>query len=420
MLMRDLTITAILILVAAAVAALAMWTEPDSAIPTALSDQGQLFFPAFTDVMACKALEIIAYDEATATAKPFKVEFRGKRWSLPSHFNYPADAQNRLAKTAAALMDVRKETVRSDSATDHPDLGVVDPLDTKVSSLAGRGKRVTFRDGEGKVLADFILGKSVEGKPGYRFIRIPGQKRTYAVKTEAEPSANFEDWIETDLLKLSAADVPKVTVNNYSINEQMGTLDNMERTVLAKEKDKWRANGSNVRQPAVDALLSALDDLRIVNVAQKPPALTKDLKTAEGITMSMDSILSLRQKGFFVTPTGQLLSNEGEIVVETHKGLVYTLRFGEIAPGQPGAVQAETRPGESAAGGTAERRYVFITVHYDEAKARLYNDGDLAKIGNQGQRLARELTNRFADWYYVISGADFTKLRPRAKELIKG
>ncbi len=194
--MRDLTITAILIVIAATVAGLALWTEPDSNIPTVLSDQGQLFFPGFKDVMACKALEIIAYDEATATAKPFKVEFRGRRWSLPSHFNYPADAQTRLSKTAAALMDLRKDTVRSDSTTDHPELGVVDPLDTKVSSLAGRGKRVTLRDGEGKLLADFILGKFVEGKSGYRYIRIPGEKRTYAVKTEAEPSANFEDWIE--------------------------------------------------------------------------------------------------------------------------------------------------------------------------------------------------------------------------------
>jgi len=418
--MRDLTITAILIVVAAGAAGLAVWTEPDSNIPTALSDQGQPFFPGFKDVMACKALEIIAYDETTATAKPFKVEFRGRRWSLPSHFNYPADAQTRLTKTAAALMDLKKDTVRSDSTTDHPELGVVDPLDTKVSSLAGRGKRVSFRDGEGKLLADFILGKTVEGKPGYRYIRIPGEKRTYAVKTEAEPSANFEDWIETDLLKLSAGDIRKVTVNNYSINEQMGTLDNMERTILAKEKDKWKANGSNVKQAAVDALLSALDNLRIVNVAQKPTALTQDLKTTEGITMSMDSIMSLRQKGFFVTPTGQLLSNEGEIVVETDKGLVYTLRFGEIAPSQPGAVQTEPKAGETDATRTEERRYVFITVHYDEEKARTYNDGDLAKIGDQGKRLARELTNRFADWYYVISGADFTKLRPKSKELVKG
>jgi hypothetical protein len=418
--MRDLTITAILIVIAAGMAGLAAWTEPDADIPTVLSDQGQPFFPGFKDVMACKALEIIAYDEATATAKPFKVEFRGRRWSLPSHFNYPADAQTRLTKTAAALMDLRKDTVRSDSTTDHPDLGVVDPLDTKVSSLAGRGKRVTFRDGEGKLLADFILGKTVEGKPGYRYIRIPGQKRTYAVKTEAEPSANFEDWIETDLLKLSAGDIRKVTVNSYSINEQMGTLDNMERTTLAKDKDKWKANGSGVKQAAVDALLSALDNLRIVNVAQKPTALTQDLKTAEGITMSMDSIMSLRQKGFFVTPTGQLLSNEGEIVVETDKGLVYTLRFGEIAPSQPGAVQTEPKAADSDATRTQERRYLFITVRYDEEKARLYNDGELAKIGDQGKRLARELTNRFADWYYVISGADFTKLRPKSKELVRG
>lgn len=35
------------------------------------------------------------------------------------------------------------------------------------------------------------------------------------------------------------------------------------------------------------------------------------------------------------------------------------------------------------------------------------------------ERQARELTNRFADWYYVISGADFTKLRLKRKDVAR-
>ncbi|MFB3904175.1 MAG: DUF4340 domain-containing protein [Acidobacteriota bacterium] len=409
--MRERVITFIFVAIAAILAIMAAWVQPESRTQNLFDDQGQAFYPKFVDPLACKALEVVAYDEATATARPFKVEFRNRRWSLPSHFNYPADAQDRLAKTAAALMDLRKDSVRSESVADHASFGVIDPLDQKATSLTGRGKRVTLRDEKGSVLADFVLGKAVEGKAGYRYIRVPGQKRTYAVKTDADPSANFEDWIETDLLKLSAGEIRKITINNYSINEQLGQLENVERTVLTKQENKWTAStGRAPRKAAIDALTGALDTLRIVNVQPKPPALTKDLRAQEGLMLSMESLLSLRQKGFFVTPTGQLLSNEGELIVETDKGLVYTLRFGEIAPGAPGASTGSDDK-------TSERRYLFITVSYNDEKAAAYNDGDPSKVRVTGNRLARELTNRFADWYYVISGADFTKLRPRAKDL---
>ena len=38
----------------------------------------------------------------------------------------------------------------------------------------------------------------------------------------------------------------------------------------------------------------------------------------------------------------------------------------------------------------------------------------------EGQKKVEELNSRFGDWYYVISGADFRKLRPQKKDLIKG
>ena len=107
---------------------------------------------------------------------------------LPSHNNYPADASDRLASTAGALAEIRKDEIISDRAEDHAAYGVIDPLDENTASLAGRGKRVTLRDAEGEPLADFVIGKEVEGKAGYRYMRVPGQRRIYAVKTDVDPS----------------------------------------------------------------------------------------------------------------------------------------------------------------------------------------------------------------------------------------
>ncbi len=440
--MHELTKTALFCLVAAVLAVAAVVVDPGAATPEVFSDEGEPFYPDLTDPQAPRAIEVIDYDEVTATAQPLKIEFRDNRWGIPSHHDYPADAEDRLPKTAAALMELRKDIIVSDRVENHQEYGVVDPFDQTVTSLAGRGKRVTLRDDTETALADFIVGDPVDGKPGYRYLRVPDQRRTYAVKTEADVSSRFVDWIETDLLKLSTDDIRAVAINSYSINERLGRLDNVERMTLTRTDARWAISGSG--QPDEDrvkGLTQALADLRIVDVEPKPANLTRDLKTEEGIRLTTDAIVSLRQKGFFVTPQGQLLSNEGEIVVDTANGLQYTLRFGEIASGGAAdapdgadteAPDAPADGAEPAAGDAAEaadaageRRYLFITVAHSADRARQYAEGvNPAGAGEDtpsvGETLATELRERFADWYYVITGADFNTLRPRRRDLIGG
>ncbi|MEK7406101.1 MAG: DUF4340 domain-containing protein [Acidobacteriota bacterium] len=368
--------------------------QPESATPEILSDQGKAFYPNFTDPQAARMIELIDYDEATAAARPLKVELQRGRWVIASHHSYPVEIGDRLAKTAAALIDLRREQVRSDSPLDHAQFGVVDPLDQKVAALAGRGKRVTLRDARGDVLADFIFGKPVEGKPGYRYLRAPGEKRTWVVKTEADPSARFADWVQAGLLRVAAGSIRSVTIQSYSIDETFGRLLNMETLALAREGDRWSAGGAEKLNTAViNTMASTLDGLKIADVRPKPPTLAADLRSGQ-VRLSLETAMSLRQRGFFLSPAGRLLANEGEMAVETANGLVYSLRFGEIAAG-------------------SENRHLFVTVSFDAARAAKYG-GDAAA----GERAARELNNRFADWYYLISGADFQKLRLRRKDVV--
>ena len=409
--MNELRTTILFGVTAAVLAAAAMVIDPGAATPEVFSDQGELFYPDFTDPQAPKAIEVVDYDPETATARPLKVEFADGKWRVPSHFNYPADAENRLADTAAALMELRKDAIVSDRVEEHSDYGVIDPFAEGELSLEGRGKRVTLKDENGTTLADFIVGEKVEGKPNRRYMRVPSQKRVYEVETSADVSAKFEDWIETDLLKLASADIRKVLVNRYSINERLGRLENQERLTLTKKDDKWSMSGGGTPDTSkMNELTGALDSLKIVDVQPKPENLTADLKSPQGIQPTRESLISLQQKGFFMTRMG-LLSNEGEITVDAKNGLQYTLRFGEIASSGPGGGGGESAEGDDE----GERRYLFITVSYSEARAKQYNDGKEPDAA--GKELADELRNRFADWYYVISGADFNKLRPRRRDL---
>jgi Domain of unknown function (DUF4340) len=390
--MKESTKTAALLGAAAVLAISAAVVQPETRVPRIMSDQGQPFYPNFTDPQAPRTIEVVGYDEATATAQPLKVQFQQGKWVIASHYNYRVEIGDRLAKTAAALMGLKKDMVRSDSPMDYARFGVIDPLDEK-AGLTGRGKRVTLRDARGDILADYILGKPVAGMPGYRYVRVPGQKRTYAVKTDADPSARFSDWVNADLLRIPASSIRKVTVNRYNIDPAAG-LSNLETTVLTQQNGAWTAGGGQkINLPAVRAMAAALDNLKIVDVRPKPPSLAADLRKQQ-VQLTLETTLSLQQKGFFVAPNGRVYSSEGDMTVETNNGLVYSLRFGALAGG------------DASSGAPGDNRTLMVMVHFDPAKAAAYK-GDAAA----GQRIARELNDRFSDWYYVISGKDFQALR---------
>ena len=404
--MREGTKTALFAGAALALAIAAALVEPERRTPSILSDQGAAFYPKFSDPQAARTIEVVDYDEATATARPFSVEFQKGRWVLPTHSNYPLDAGERLAKTAAALIDLRRDIVTSDAVPDQGKYGVIDPLDAKAAELKGRGKRVTLRDARKEVLADFIFGRAVEGKPGYRYVRLPGQKRIYAVKTDADPSARFADWVNAAIVRVSAGSIRRVIIQSYSIDEASGRLANMDTIQLTKEGGAWKMAGAGkLNSGVMSAMESALENLKIVDAKPKPPSLAADLKEGR-FQLSLEAAVSLRQRGFFVTPNGRLLANEGEMIVETQNGLAYAFRFGEIAIG-------EGAPKTAAATG-GENRYLFATVNFDAARAAKYGD-----TSGDGERQARSLNARMADWYYVISGSDFLRLRPKRKDLTR-
>ena len=384
--------TAVLAGAALVLAISAAVIEPEARVPAIMSDQGEAFYPTFTDPQAPRTIEVVDYDEATATALPLKVQFQQGKWVIASHYNYRVDIGDRLAKTAAALMFLKKDTVVSDSPQDQAKYGVVDPLDEKAGGLTGRGKRVTLRDANGAILSDYIFGKPVPGKAGYRYVRVPGQKRTYAVKTDADPSAHFADWVNAGLLRIASAAMRKVTINRYNIDSS-GGMSHAETTVLTQDKGEWKDAGGRLSLPAVHAMAAALDGLKIVDVRPKPPGLAAGLRHEE-LQLTLETALSLQKAGYFFTPQGRVYSSEGDMTVETNNGLMYSLRFGELAAG------------DTKSGAPSDNRNLFVMVHFDAAKAAAYG-GDAAA----GERTARELNDRFADWYYVISGKDFQNLR---------
>ena len=126
---------------------------------------GKKLFPDFENPLAAKSLEVVTFNEDNATIRDFKVAQTKGVWSIPSHSNYPADAKEHMAKAATALMDLKVLSVASDRPGDQKTYGVItpDPEELKVG-MTGVGTRVTVRDGEDKVLADLVIGKTVKDR----------------------------------------------------------------------------------------------------------------------------------------------------------------------------------------------------------------------------------------------------------------
>ena len=383
--MNDIQKTSIFLGVAIMFGALALFTgSPSQPTLAQFSDKGEPFYPQFTDPAAAASLEVIDYDEESGTATPFKVQVRDGRWTIPSHYNYPADGEDRLATTAASVIDLVKDVVQSDRLQDHEQLGVIDPLDETISTLKGRGKRVALRDEAGTILAEFIIGREVEGRAGFRYVRIPQKKRTYAVKMEIDISTRFADWIETNLLDVQSFDINSVQIQDYSIDESTGRVISQGAISLEKTNSEWSLSDlppeKELDTGKINTMTRALAGITITGVRPKPAGLTSDLRTEDNLTLDLPAQLSLQSKGYFISQDGRLLSNEGEVSIGTASGVRYTLRFGEILVGKGMEVSAgtETDATDEAAddeatdieatdsGEGTENRYLFVTAEFDE------------------------------------------------------
>ncbi|MDR1140565.1 MAG: DUF4340 domain-containing protein [Planctomycetaceae bacterium] len=208
----------------------------------------------------------------------------------------------------------------------------------------------------------------------------------------------------------------------------------------------------------LDGMVSALNDLKIVSVTKKPSVLAKALREGKPFaeqTGTPDP--SLRKSGFCLVPnmpdlrrgTGeraQLLSNEGDIQVRMKDGIYYNLRFGDLTGTEseiPANTNGNTETSEKIPTTMGANRYLFVTAEFDASiipapemkpvpeipdglnpdqtetankekeqieKSNQREQERYEKEVEDGKKRAEKLTDRFADWYYVISEDVYKKI----------
>ena len=327
--------------------------------PTEFSQVGTEIFPEFKDAKAAKSLQVVSYNSDTAAVRVFGVE-QGpdKVWRIPSRHGYPVDAKDRLGKTAASVIGIKRDQLAGQRKNQHAEFGVIDPLGESVSDFKGVGNRVTLKDGkDGKVLADLIIGKEVKGRSGFFYVRNPKEDQTYIAKVSVDVSTKFADWIEPDLLKLDGSKLRTVIIDKHTIEfgPQGGgcrsTAEEVNKLRLARRRPiKWKLDGleeatEEVNEDEVRKLVQSLDDLKIVGVRPKSDRLKKQLQNDKPIVPDDRTRMEMQEMGFFFVPTRErkammMISQEGDVFAFTDQGVEYELHFGSVFSGSEEEVEA--------------------------------------------------------------------------------
>jgi hypothetical protein len=397
----------------------ALVTQPRSAEVDETALIGQDLTDEFDSPDAAKRLRIVRFNEDTATLREFEVAEEDGLWSIPSKKGYPADAARQMAEAATSLMDRKILAVASYSAGDHEQYGVIDPLSPKLEvGQKGVGTRVTMSDVHNEPLVDLIVGKAVKDAEGQRYAREAGRDIIYVIEIDpSKLSTNFEDWIEKDLLKLDSWDLQQVDIKDYSAELVQGmTPDGQfgigiehdrrgEMTLAYNDTDaKWEAVKLRRFDPAasggkgdyvdvtlaedeelntetLNALKTALDDLKIVDVARKPAGLSQDLKAGQDFLNNRETQIELMTKGFTAAQsadgsTKEIISSDGEVVATMKNGTEYVLRFGNLTnaggedEAEAGDAATTAAGAEKPTGSDGVHRYLFVMARFNEAAVK--------------------------------------------------
>lgn len=487
----------------------------------------QINKPLFRDFDPDKAvsLEITTLDTNLGEPSTFKVakvkDAKGNLvWSLPTHSNYPADAENQLKDAAVSLLQAKVLAVASETPQDHELYGVLSPDSDKVkTSSKGAGTLVVMRDPANDDLIKMVVGLKDEQNPEQRFVRVGTgselQDTVFVAKIDMEKlPTDFSKWIEPDLLKLNPMDVSTVTLKDYSVvsavdgngrprsmldmrsestvrfNNQQNNW-NLERfQVFQKNKpvDVGIKEQEELNKQKLDELKTALDDLKIEDVVPKPAGMSKSLKVSASFGDNRETLQSLMDRGFFVRAGKEgeeldIVSSNGEVLLDTTDGVRYILRFGNIAEGLKGiqkgsdgaklnryllvtaelssltlpppqlipedspaieglkpagaegeegseAKKEEEKPAEAPAAEGAEPKQPSATL---PPGAKPADSPALDAVRKENKRLLDEyevkkkravqrvtqLNSRFADWYYVISEDVYKKVHLGRSDIIK-
>ena len=451
-------------LISAAALSVAAYVVYPKAVSTGMEEQVNK--PLFEfEPKSVRGLSIVKYDQDRNTFDEIVMENSlVNGWQIPSKFDYPVDSAEKLVYTASSLSGLIVLAIASEDPTDEETYGVVEPAAGLKAGQEGVGVKVSLKDRSKQEIASVIIGKEVKDQPNNRFVRIPGQRFIYIC--EYDPSilkTDFFSWINPKVLNWSGQwTVSKLAIDNYSSTKSpILEVKQSYQAGLALEQNQWTTLSfvdaenkdakPNLNVAELERIRLALENFEIQDVVRKSPGLAKSLKERTGIPVTFAVMSNIEKLGFFVDEKSKKeLGAGGALSFTSNVGIRYRMLFGALLTA-------------SVTGKPNDQRCVMVSADVDESKFPMpVNPDDARKQGGEkkndppkpngmgcepgdlqdddderearrqyqikleernekiaeAKKVADQINNRFANWFYIIDNKLYQALMPPKAEIV--
>jgi hypothetical protein len=328
------------------------------------------------------AITITSPDGSSKLAKSADV------WVSETDFNYPADF-NRIKAAILKLAELTVGQVVDAEAGDKAAMKMVSPADSPDG-----GTLVEMMDGSGKQMASLLVGETRKrsddsqgrfgGYPDGQFVSPDGGDTVYLVKDNLYEFNRATDWLDKQLLSVTAADVASVRIDGPDRDAlELAVAEGGSDLAVAELGEKEEMDTSQV-----SSIKSALSYLRFESVAD--PALAD-------------------------TESG--MDKADTFVVTTRKGEIYTVQIGAKVP-------------------DSENRYARMSVALEPAAADESAEADAEQTGEEQQAAEEEkarkaeeraqleqqvadLNAKLGPWTYVIASYKSDTMTSTRDQVVK-
>ena len=154
-------------------------------------------------------LKRISGIEVTRSGGQFVLSRIGGNWFNQGIGGYPALTQ-RIEDTIAAVASLKYIAAKTGRTGLYPRLGVEEVSSTSEST------RLTFRDDQGVVLADILIGRNKGGFDNSGvYIRFPGQAPAWLASGSLDIDYDAIEWSDNEVVNFDGNSIRTLTINGY-------------------------------------------------------------------------------------------------------------------------------------------------------------------------------------------------------------
>ena len=184
---------------AAVVAILAVVVNRVQSVRHEATPQGQLY-PS----LEAQLKDVTQVVVQRAGNSPVTVELVGNHWTVVEKAGYPADVE-RLRQTLIGLVNAKLVEAKTRNPDHYPKLGVQDVEDAEADA-----QRLDLMDGDGKPVAQVLIGNTGEG--GGSYARRLGDQQSWLLSEQITIPATATDWLDKNVIQLDTERIQRVDV----------------------------------------------------------------------------------------------------------------------------------------------------------------------------------------------------------------